>query len=495
MYALGLDLGSSSAKASLVNRETHEVAGTVKYPETEMPIHSPKVGFAEQDPEFWWECVVESIRLVSDEAKVSTDQISCIGIAYQMHGLVLVDENQQVLRPAIIWCDSRAIAEGAELENALGLEYCHQNLLNTPGNFTASKLLWVKHNEPEIYKRIDRFMLPGDFIAMKLSGKVNTTVGGLSEGIFWDFKSNQISKELLDKAGFDHFSIFPQIVPQVGIQSTVSQAAHQITGIPMDTPITYRAGDQPNNALALGVLETGEIAATAGTSGVIYLVTDRFNIDSQGKVNVFSHVNYEERSNLGILLCINGCGIQYKWLRELLDQSSPDYETIEEALIEIPAGAEGVKIYPFGNGAERMFGNQEIGARINGLDFNRHSKYHLYRAGIEGIAFSFVYGVELLKKQGHKIGTLKAGNDNLFQSAIFSQALSDLSGCRIQLMETNGAIGAAKASIAGFEQRSLEEVIRKNQVVKEYKPKVNPELQTVYQDWKQGLEDILKKRV
>ena len=235
-FLLGFDVGSSSVKASLVNADTGVCVASAFYPEKEAPILAVKAGWAEQDPQMWWDNAKLSLKKVMDMAQVKGNDIKAIGISYQMHGLVCVDKSLNVLRPSIIWCDSRAVPYGEKAFGEIGHEQCLSHLLNSPGNFTAAKLAWVKHNEPQIFEQIYKIMLPGDYLAMKLSGVVNTTVSGLSEGMFWDFKEKKPAAFLLDYFGFDH-SLIPDIVPTFSVQSEVSAEAAAELGLKPGSPV------------------------------------------------------------------------------------------------------------------------------------------------------------------------------------------------------------------------------------------------------------------
>ncbi len=448
MYALGLDIGSSSIKCAVFDCETGTCLAHGSYPAEEMAISSPHPGWAEQDPEMWWKYVVILTQQLLRQHSIDPSAIKTIGISYQMHGLVLVDDKQQVLRPSIIWCDSRAVTIGNAAFTTLGAEYSLSHLLNSPGNFTASKLKWVKDNEPNVYARVAKAMLPGDFIAMKLTGDIVTTVSGLSEGIFWDFKQNKISTELLNLYGVDE-RILPAIVPTFAVQGTLSAAAAAQLGLRTGTVVAYRAGDQPNNAFSLNVLEPGEIAATAGTSGVVYGVIDKVNYDAQSRVNPFAHVNHRaEDPRLGVLLCINGTGILNSWLRRNVG-AGLSYDEINALASGVAIGSDGVSVIPFGNGAERILANNNIGSHILGIDFNRHSRSQILRAAQEGIAFSFRYGIDIMKVMGMHISTIRAGKANMFLSGIFRGTLANVTGATIELLETDGAEGAARGAAVG----------------------------------------------
>ena len=448
-YLLGFDVGSSSVKASLVNADNGKCVASAFYPEREAPILAVKAGWAEQDPQMWWDNAKLSLRKIMTESGVKGEDIKAIGISYQMHGLVCVDKNLKPLRPSIIWCDSRAVPYGEKAFHDLGAEQCLSHLLNSPGNFTAAKLAWVKENEPELYGKIFKIMLPGDYLALRLSGTPNTTVSGLSEGMFWDFKNNKVADFLMDYYGFDS-SLISDIVPTFSVQAQVSAEAAAETGLKEGTPITYRAGDQPNNALSLNVFNPGEIASTAGTSGVVYGVLGDVNYDKKSRVNTFAHVNHsDEQTRLGVLLCINGTGILNAWVRRTVAPEGISYADMNVLTDNVPIGSEGVAVIPFGNGAERVLENREIGCSINGINFNKHTKAHIVRAAQEGIVFSFCYGMEVMQQMGMDIHKIHAGKANMFLSPLFRDTLAGVSGATIELYDTDGSVGAAKGAGIG----------------------------------------------
>ena len=449
MFLLGYDIGSSSVKASLVEAQTGKCIAQDFFPKQEAPIIAHKQGWAEQDPVMWWENLRLATASVLEQAgNISRKDIKAIGLSYQMHGLVCVDKDMNVLRPSIIWCDSRAVPYGEKALAALGKDYCLEHLLNSPGNFTAAKLAWVKENEPELFGRIWKIMLPGDYIAMRLTQTACTTVSGLSEGIFWDFVKNEPSAPLLDYFGFDE-RVLPTVAPSFGTQGLLCGKAADALGLPAGIPVTYRAGDQPNNALSLNVFEPGEIASTAGTSGVVYGVIGQVAHDPLSRVNCFAHVNHTaENPRLGVLLCINGTGILNSWMHRNV---APDvsYAQMNELAEQVPIGSEGVCILPFGNGAERMLENRETGCSIHGMSFNRHDRRHLLRAAQEGIVFSFQYGIEIMEQMGLKVDKIHAGMANMFQSPVFRDTLAGVSGATIELYKTDGSVGAAKGAGIG----------------------------------------------
>lgn len=449
MYLLGIDIGSSSVKASIVEGTTGKCIASAFYPKQEMKITARQAGWAEQAPELWWENLKLSVQEVLSNSKIEPKTIDSIGISYQMHGLVVVDKMQQVLRPSIIWCDSRAAVYGNKAFSDLGEEKCLAKYLNSPGNFTASKLKWVKENEPELYGRIDKIMLPGDYIAMRLSGEIKTTASGLSEGILWDFRKNKVAEEILDYYGFEH-SFIPEIVPTFSVQSVVNATAAKELGLAEGTKISYRAGDQPNNALSLNVLKPGEIAATAGTSGVVYGVSGEVKYDPLSRVNSFAHVNHTESvTRLGVLLCINGTGILNSWLHKNIGNKAYSYYEMNDMAATVPIGSDGLSILPFGNGSERVLQNKNIGAQISGLGFNRHSDAHLFRAAQEGIVFSFKYGMEIMEGIGIHATVIRAGKANMFLSPLFRETLAGISGATLELYNTDGSIGAARGAGIG----------------------------------------------
>ena len=449
MFLLGYDIGSSSVKASLVDAYSGKCVASTFYPKHEAEILALQTGWAEQQPAMWWENLKLATADVLYSSRVNKEDIKAIGISYQMHGLVCVDKDQQVLRPAIIWCDSRAVSIGQKAFDELGSDVCLSHLLNSPGNFTASKLAGVKRNEPQIFEKIDKIMLPGDYIAMKMTGNVCTTISGLSEGVMWDFKNNELADFLLDYYGIDS-SMIADIVPTFGDQGTITKIAAQELGLKEGTPVSYRAGDQPNNALSLNVFNPGEIAATAGTSGVVYGVTGKINYDPKSRVNTFAHVNHTHQLNrLGVLLCINGTGILNSWMHHHLTPDL-DYPDMDRVASSVPIGSDGLVVMPFGNGAERVLQNKEIGCSIHGLNFNKHEAKHILRASQEGIVFSFCYGMDIMKQMGLDIQHIHAGRANMFKSALFCDTLATVSGAMIDVYKTDGADGAAKGAGMGI---------------------------------------------
>lgn len=448
-YLLGYDIGSSSVKATLLDAEKGIVVASSTYPKSEMAINSVQPGWAEQDPETWWQNVKQATKEILSNNRIAVERIEGIGISYQMHGLVLVDKDQKVLRPAIIWCDSRAVEIGNKAFEELGATFCLSNFLNSPGNFTASKLKWVQENEPAIYDKIYKAMLPGEYIAMKLSGEIHTTASGLSEGIYWNAKEDKLATALLKHYGINE-GLLPEIVPVFSPQATVSKIASEEIGLSPGTKISYRAGDQPNNAFSLNVLKPGEVGATAGTSGAIYGILDAPNYDPLSRVNTFVHVNHTPlEKKYGVLLCVNGTGILNSWLKHNVGNDSYSYEDMNTLASEAPIGSDGLLFIPFGNGAERILQNRNLGAQLHNLDFNRHNVRHLLRAGQEGIVSSLTYGFNIMKSMGMQLSTVKAGYANMFLSPLFREAFANMTGATIELYNTDGAQGAARGAGVG----------------------------------------------
>ncbi len=495
-YLLGFDVGSSSVKASIVDADSGVCVASAFYPEKEAPIIAVKAGWAEQDPKMWWDNAKLSLKKVMADASVKGDDIKAIGISYQMHGLVCVDKDLQVLRPSIIWCDSRAVPYGEKAFHELGADMCLGHLLNSPGNFTAAKLAWVKDNEPELFAKIYKIMLPGDYIAMKLSGTVNTTISGLSEGMLWDFKAKDAAGFLLDYYGFSK-DVIADVVPTFSVQGEVSAEAAAELGLKEGTPISYRAGDQPNNALSLNVFNPGEIASTAGTSGVVYGVLGDVNYDKRSRVNTFAHVNYtKDTDRLGVLLCINGTGILNAWVRRTVAPEGISYSEMNEMMASVPIGSDGVTIIPFGNGAERVLENKEIGCSIHGVNFNKHGKAHIMRAAQEGIVFSFCYGMEIMQQMGMDIRKIHAGKANMFLSDIFRNTLAGVSGATIELYETDGSVGAAKGAGIGCgiykDNNEAFATLKKLAVIEPDENRRNEYLEA-YSLWKETLQNSVDK--
>lgn len=449
MLLLGIDIGTSSIKVSIVDAQTQNCVATAQYPDIETGITSHQKGWAEQSPDMWWENVQQAILKANATKKYNPADIKAIGIAYQMHGLVCVDKQQRVLRDSIIWCDSRAVEIGNRAFDTIGHERSLKHLLNSPGNFTAAKLAWVKENEPATFALIDKIMLPGDFIAMKLTGDITTSVAALSEGVFWDFKEQQLSKDVFNYFGFDQ-SIIPEIKEVFTTHGNISAAVANQLSLQPGIPVTYKAGDQPNNALSLNVLEPGEVAATAGTSGVIYGVTDQLVFDQQSRINSFAHVNYvAHQKRIGVLLCINGTGILNSWIKKVTGNIY-SYQQMNEAAATVAAGSDGLKMLPFGNGAERMLGNQLLQSHIHQIDFNVHGPAHLFRAAQEGIAFAFRYGVDIMRENGMQPSVIRAGKANMFLSDVFTNCFVNATNIPVELHDCDGSVGAAKGAGIGL---------------------------------------------
>lgn len=492
MYTLGIDIGSSSVKVALLDIASGQCAGSVTLPSSEMSIDAPHPGWAEQDPHMWWEYASEGIRtLMKDRAPES---VQAIGITYQMHGLVCLDREGNPLRKSIIWCDSRAVDQGQRALEALGRERCLNELLNFPGNFTASKLAWVRENEPELFARVDRFMLPGDYLLYRLSGERSTTFSGLSEQILWNFKQGCRADFVANYYGIDPNTI-PEATPSIGVQAHLNPETARELGLAPGIPIAYRAGDQPNNAFSLNVMEPGEVAATGGTSGVVYGVTDRPEADRLSRVNTFLHVNHTpQQARYGVLLCINGTGILNAWLKRRV-AATMTYDQVNELAATVPAGSEGVSMLPFGNGAERMLENRYTGACLSGIDLNRHTTAHLLRAAQEGIAFAFRYGLDIMREMGLEARVIRAGQANLFLSPLFRQTLATVCGVDIELYNTDGALGAARGAALGAGlYRDRNEAFAGLCKLAEIHPQANQSaaLEEAYERWKSELIARLK---
>ncbi len=475
-YLLGIDLGSSSVKVALVDAASGCCVASAHSPETEAPIKALQPGWAEQRPDDWWQYFKTALGNVLSATghPLAADSIDAIGISYQMHGLVCLDKDLRPLRDAIIWCDSRGVPYGERAFRELGEAWCTAHLHNSPTNFTASKLAWVRENEPELFGRIRHIMLPGDYLALRLSGTPATTACGLSEMMLWDY-SGQCPVD--DSRMAYATALLPSLVPTFGLQGTLAEHAASELGLRAGIPITYRAGDQPNNALSLHVLRPGEVAATAGTSGVVYGIADN-PVESQ-RVNTFLHVNH----TLGLMHCVNGCGILNSWLRHQV-AAGMGYDEMNRLAAGVPAGSDGLTVIPFGNGAERVLLNREPGSSIHGLNFNLHGQAHLLRAAQEGIAFSLMYGMEQMGRPG----IIRAGRANMFLSPLFRQTLADVSGATIELYATDGAVGVARgAGLGAGIYKNSDEAFASLERLALVEPLANPAVNDAYIRWKEIL--------
>jgi len=509
MLLLGIDLGTSSIKVAVVDAAAQRTLVTAQYPDTEAAILVRQPGWAEQSPETWWEYVQQAIRKAHASGAYDPQDIAAIGIAYQMHGLVTVDKDRRVLRDSIIWCDSRAVTYGDKAFEAIGEEKSLSHLLNSPGNFTAAKLAWVKDQEPRVYEKIDRIMLPGDYIGLRLTGEVTTSIPALSEGIFWDFKKDELSEDVFRYFGFDK-GLIPSIRPVFSAHGELMAEVAQTLGLKKGIPVTYKAGDQPNNALSLNVLEPGEVAATAGTSGVIYGVSDKLVYDPASRVNSFAHVNYRlpvsnvgpsdnepvvrsgsAQKRIGVLLCINGTGILNRWIRDHTGGGA-DYVSLNKEAAQIRPGSGGLVVLPFGNGAERIFRNRIIGAHIQHIDLNQHSSSHIYRAGQEGIAFAFRYGLDIMRAGGMNPSVIRAGRANMFLSSVFTEAFVNATQTPVELYDNDGSVGAALgAGIGAGIFRSGKEAFAGRKPLLRVDPESAGEYDGLYERWTETLNNFL----
>lgn len=494
MLLLGIDIGTSSIKVSVVDADTRRCVAAARYPDNrENDISAKFPGWAEQAPRLWWEQVKLAIQQLTASGTVEAAAIGAIGIAYQMHGLVVVDQGGDALRDSIIWCDSRAVAIGDKAFSAIGKQHALAHLLNSPGNFTAAKWAWVKANEPAVYNKAHHIMLPGDYIALQLTGSATTTISALSEGIFWDFSANCISQDIIDHFGFNE-SVFPDIMPLFGTHGTLKPDVAAELGLRPGIPVAYKAGDQPNNALSLNVLRPGEVAATAGTSGVIYAVSDQLIYDPESRVNTFAHVNYtSEQPRTGILLCINGTGILNRWVKTHLG-AGMTYEQMNNLASTVDPGSEGLRILPFGNGAERILHNRIPGAEFIGVDFNTHSHAHMFRAAQEGIAYAFRYGLDVLRENSISPAVIRAGHSNLFRSELFTTIFVDATQTPVELYDNDGSVGAALgAGIGAGIFRTPDEAFDGITPLKTIEPTSGSVYESLYHEWKQHLDNRLKQ--
>ncbi len=489
MLLLGIDLGTSSIKVSVTESQTQKLLASAQYPDKESAIIALQPGWAEQSPEMWWDHVQQAILICNAKKLYDPKDINAIGIAYQMHGLVLVDKDQHVLRNSIIWCDSRAVDIGNKAFDAIGSDKCLSEMLNSPGNFTASKLAWVKENEPGIYQKIDKMMLPGDFIGMKLTGEITTSISALSEGIFWNFKENGISEDVMNHFGFDS-NLIPEVRPVFSEHGRVKPAIAALLGLSAGISVTYKAGDQPNNALSLNVLKPGEVAANGGTSGVIYGVSDKLTYDKQSRINTFAHVNYTpKQKHLGMLLCINGTGILNRWVKNTF--AGTTYDQMNSDAAKVKAGSKGIRIIPFGNGAERMLNNKTVGAHFHNLDLNVHQPADIFRAVQEGIAFAFRYGLDIMHENGMNPTVIRAGRTNMFSSSVFTEAFVNACGVPLELYENDGSVGAAIGAGIGVGELTLDNAFSNVKAIEIVDPLAEKEYEGAYNEWKELLENYL----
>ncbi|WP_339655368.1 FGGY-family carbohydrate kinase, partial [uncultured Salegentibacter sp.] len=347
---------------------------------------------------------------------------------------------------------------------------------------------------PENFKKASIMMLPGDYIAAKLSETPQISTSGLSEAALWDFSKGKLATEVLDKMGLSE-DFIPEIVPSFGDQATVSSAIANELGLDPDTKINYRAGDQPNNAFSLNALKPGDIATTAGTSAVMYAVSAENTFDPESRVNTFLHVNNTEKAkHNGVLLCINGSGILYQWLRKIISVGREElipYEKLNEEAAKVEPGSKGLRFYPFGNGVERIFSNKEVNSGIENLNYNIHQPAHLIRSACEGIVFAMNYGFEVMQSIGVEGKVVRAGKDNLFLSPVFREIFVNTTQTTLELYNTSGAEGAARGAAVGYGfYKEFDDAFTSLKCLErmEPDPKLSKQYQEIYQEWKQNIK-------
>lgn len=473
MAFLGIDVGTSSVKVSIVGEDGVILASATAPASSERAINSPNPNWAEQNPEDWWEDAQQAILNLPLEARL---QVEAIGIAYQMHGLVLVDSQFQPVRPSIIWCDGRNIQESQILAESLGLDALENRLLNKPGTLTLAKLAWVAEHEPETLAKAHTFGLPGDFIAYKLTGEWSTTKSGYSEMVGWDFGASIPFEEGFRKAGWK--LPLPEARPNLEEGAPIQKVIAEKLGLPPSARVTYRAGDQPNNAFGLGVLQQGETAISAGTSGVLYGIGDSSPGLHEG-INRFLHVN----SQIGVLMCLNGVGSALAFARRTWFQNQ-SYEALSELASQ--ANPENCPyFFPFGNGAERILSERAFSG-FTELDFNRHNLPELARSVFEGIAFAYRLGSEKMEKAGCLSKVVNGTESGLLKSSFFAQLLANELQVELILSEGDGSTAAARGAALG-----IKKILPKPAPLKRYLP-TSPANHERFSHWHKILEKFLQ---
>ncbi|MCL2508983.1 MAG: xylulokinase [Oscillospiraceae bacterium] len=444
-YLLGLDIGTSGTKTVLFDFDgTAAASETVEY-----PLYQPQNGWAEQNPDDWWNAAVSGVRAVIAKAGCMGADIAAVGLSGQMHGLVMLDKNGRVLRPSIIWCDQRTQAECEELNSVVGERRMIEITANPPmTGFTASKILWVRNNEPDIYDRCAHILLPKDYIRYKLTNEFATEVSDASGMQLMDVVNRCWSKELLGKINIDE-SLLPRMHESQDVTGGISAEAAAITGLKSGTIVVGGAGDNPAAAVGTGIVSAGSAFTTIGSSAVVYAVSDTPTIDMQGRVHTLCA---SVPGKWTVMSCTQGAGISLKWLRdtccaEEIVQAGREgvdpYVIMDKIAAGVTPGADRLLFLPYLMGERSPHPDPDCRGVFFGLSA-RHTRANLIRAVMEGVAFSQRECVDVFRDMGVPIErmTVCGGGG---RSPLWRQMLADLYGCPVSSLRADegGALGAA----------------------------------------------------
>jgi xylulokinase len=443
---MGIDVGTTATRAIVVRPDGHVAgAATVGHP----PIQMPKAGWAEQNPEDWWHATIEAVRTAVERSGAAGAEIASIGLSGQMHGVTLLDKANVVLRPAIIWCDQRTQPQCDWITNRVGAERLIR-LVSNPAitGFSAPKLLWIRDHEPRLYERAAHLLLPKDYVRLRLTGEFATDVSDASGTLVFDVVNRRWSEEVLEILQIDR-AILPVARESVEVSGAISSEAALLTGLRARTPVMAGAGDQAASAVGNGIVSPGLASATLGTSGVIFSYTDSPKMDPQGRVHTFCHAVPRKWHVMGVT---QGAGLSLRWFREQLGESEAwyarqtgvdAYEIIIEEASKIPPGSDSLLFLPYLMG-ERT---PHLDPRARGMWFGltaAHTRGHLIRSILEGVAFSLRDSIEILRELRIPVNQVRASGGGS-RSSLWRQIQAEIYGEKVaSLRESEGsAYGAA----------------------------------------------------
>ncbi len=439
---LGLDVSTTGAKALLID-ESGEVVSTATTP---LPLSTPRPLWSEQEPEAWWDGIVQAIGAALQEAGATGENVKAIGLTGQMHGLTLLDAEGEVLRPAILWNDQRTGAQCDEIRSRLGRE----RLIQITGNdaltgFTAPKILWVREHEPEIYARTAQILLPKDYIRYRLTGEYGCDKAGGAGTILFDLEARDWSPEVLQALEISS-ELLPPTFEGPEVSSTVSAAAAALTGLKAGTPVVGGGGDQAAGAVGSGAVEPGIVSLVLGTSGVVFATTGAPFIEPEGRLHAFCHSVPETWHLMGVMLAAAG---SLQWFRDTL---APDlsFDELLAPAADLAAGAEGLLFLPYLTGERTPYPDPLARAGFVGLTL-RHGKPHMTRAVLEGVAFGLRDSMELVKEAGlGEIAQVRLSGGGA-KSPLWRQILADVLGQELVTINTTegAAFGAALLASVG----------------------------------------------
>jgi xylulokinase len=440
MYFLGIDVGTGGTRALVIDQSGSVVSSAS---EEHQPFASPQIGWAEQDPTDWWRASGVAVSHALRQGSVRAEQIACVGFSGQMHGAVLLDAQGSVVRPALIWCDVRTEKQAQELTSLIGAERLRQLTCNPAlTNFTLTKCLWVRENEPENWSRVCSLMLPKDYVRFRLTGERATDLADASGTLLLDVANRRWSQQILDFVQMDR-SLLPALYESPEICGQISEAGATATGLIAGTPVVAGAGDQAANAIGIGVVSPGAVSATIGTSGVVLAATNLPALDPEGRVHTFCHGMANRWLVMGVT---QAAGLSLRWFRDQFGMANGHRESYEDLTAEaakIPAGAEGLLWAPYLMGERTPYLDANARAMLVGLTAS-HTRAHVIRAILEGVAFSLRDTFTIFEQIAVPVKTIRLGGGGA-RSPLWRQIQADVYSHEVETVavEEGAAYGAA----------------------------------------------------